>query len=456
MLETPGGQSKVRLSRPEGDPHLPYGPRYPTYGMSLLVFANVLNALDRQIVNVLAERIKQDLQLADWQIGAIGGLAFALFYTVFGIVIGRQAERRDRRLIISISLATWSAFTALCGLAQNFVQLLLLRVGVAIGEAGCTPASHSLISDYVPKERRVSALGIFSAGAPLGFLAGMALGGLVADGFGWRAAFVAAGLPGLLLSLLLPTTLREPRNLRAAAPTPASSLRATLSYLAGKRTFRVLVVTGSLIAFIGYGQGLFIVSFFLRCHGDELVGLTSEFNAAFGFKLQPLGFLGIALGLIAGITGAIGASLGGLLADCLGRRDPRSSMIIPGVTSFLLVPIFIAVLSTSSIKVALSMMVACGALSTVFAGPLFGAFQSIVPRHMRATTAAILLFSMNLVGLGLGPLTVGALSDWINIGLGYGPAEGVRWSLTVVTLVGLVPAALFATARHSLGKDEVS
>ena len=193
----------------------PYSPAYTRYAMFLLLGIYIVNFLDRAVVNILAEPIKNDLGLADWQLGLMSGLAFAIFYTVLGIPIARMAERKNRPIIIGTAVALWSGFTALSGTANSFIQLVIFRIGVGVGEAGCTPPAHSLIADYVPKEKRASALAFYSMGTPLGGLLGLVMGGLVADAYGWRAAFLVAGAPGVLFALLCWFTLKEPRKLMA-------------------------------------------------------------------------------------------------------------------------------------------------------------------------------------------------------------------------------------------------
>src|SRR5213078_5045417 len=185
---------------------------YRSYALSLLMLIYVVNFVDRQVVSILAEPIKRDLHLADWQLGLMTGLAFAVLYTVLGLPIARVAERGDRPWIIAASVAVWSAFTAVSGMAQTFAQLVLARIGVGVGEAGCTPPALSLIADTVPREQRASAVSIYMLGAPVGSLLGLALGGLIADAFGWRMAFVLVGLPGLVLAATAALTLREPRR----------------------------------------------------------------------------------------------------------------------------------------------------------------------------------------------------------------------------------------------------
>jgi len=211
--------------------------RFPRYAVTLLVIVYVLHNLDRQIINILAEPIKHDLNLQDWQIGLMSGLSFAVFYATIGIPIARIAEHGNRSRIVALCIITWSSFTLLCGLAQNFVQLILARFGVAIGESGCTPAAHSLISDIVPSEKRASALGIYSMGGPIGGLIGMAMGGLVVDAWGWRAGFIIAAIPGIIIGVIVALTLKEPRiamrKLIAAAP-PRQTFKEAMVELKGK------------------------------------------------------------------------------------------------------------------------------------------------------------------------------------------------------------------------------
>ena len=304
----------------------PFTRAYTRYAMGLLLAIYIVNFLDRQVVNILAEPIKNDLGLADWELGLMSGLAFAVFYTFLGIPIARLAERRHRPIIIGASVVAWSGFTALCGAAQNFTQLVACRIGVGVGEAGCTPPAHSLIVDYVPKEKRASALAFYSMGTPLGGLVGMIMGGLVADAYGWRAAFLVAGAPGILFALLVLTTLEEPRRLmgRHAAQVKAAttSFGETLKGLTHKPTFWFIAFAAAIKAFIGYGHAPFTASFFMRNHFDEIAGLARQAGSVFGFDMGPVGFLGLALGLIVGVGGATGSWLGGWLADKFGSQGP--------------------------------------------------------------------------------------------------------------------------------------
>jgi len=427
---------------------------YRRYAMGLLLLIYVMNFVDRQVVNILAEPIKNELGLLDWQLGAMSGLAFALFYTVLGLPIARLAERGHRPYIIAVALAVWSGFTALCGLAQNFVQLVLARIGVGVGEAGCTPPAHSLITDYAPKERRASALAFYSMGTPLGSLLGMAVGGIVADAYGWRMAFLVCGVPGLILAIVAALTLIEPRvratmaeiKTRAAAQKRAP-FRDALQTLMTKRTFWLVAFAAAIKAFIGYGHAPFTASFFYRNHTAEIAELASRFG------LQSGGFLGLSLGLVAGIGGAFGAFMGGVIADKYGGRDYRAYVSVPAIASLVTIPIYIFAVTLPFASFAILTLTLNAILGTLWYGPVYATAQSIVPPHMRATASAVMLFVINLVGLGLGPLAVGAMSDVFAIHMEMGEAEGVRWALIVSALSGVAAFALFWLARKTIREE---
>ncbi|MFP5449508.1 MAG: spinster family MFS transporter [Alphaproteobacteria bacterium] len=430
-----------------------------TYALSLLLGIYTINFLDRQVVNILAEPIKQDLGLADWQLGLMSGLAFALFYTVLGIPIARLAERGNRPLIIGSAVAVWSGFTALCGVAQNFIQLILFRIGVGVGEAGCTPPAHSLISDYVPKEQRSTALAFYSMGTPIGGLLGLIFGGLIADAYGWRTAFFVAGVPGILFAILAIFTLPEPRKELARRTNKIQASSATfpetMKFLKGRKTFWYISFAAAIKAFIGYGHAPFTASFFLRNYPDQVQSLASTVGATVGYNLQSIGFLGLALGLMSGTAGALGSWLGGFIADKFAARDLRAQMVAPALASLITIPIYIAAVTIGSVPLALLLLTVNGLLGTIWYGPVYGTAQSIVPPHMRATTSAILLFIINLIGLGLGPLAVGLISDYFAVGMNMGSAEGIRWALIVSSSFGLIAFYCFWRATQTIREDHV-
>ncbi len=280
---------------------------YANYVLGVLVLVYVMNFVDRQLISILIEPIKAEFGASDAEMGILTGFAFAIFYTIAGIPVARLADLWLRRSVIAIGLAVWSAMTALTGLSRSFTELTLARIGVGIGEAGGTPPSHALLSDYFPPERRATALGIFSLGVPLGTLVGYSLGGWIGEHFGWRAAFVWIGLPGLALALLVRLTVREPRRGGYEATRRAGGSATTgevLRHLRALQTFRWLVPAVSLASFSGYGFAIWKPVFLMRVH---------DFSMAEA---------GLWIGLLSGATGFLSTLLGGFVADWLARRDP--------------------------------------------------------------------------------------------------------------------------------------
>jgi predicted MFS family arabinose efflux permease len=445
----------MTVSAPEATvvPPMP-GRLYRSYALGLLMLIYVVNFVDRQVVSILAEPIKRDLHLADWQLGLMTGLAFAVLYTVLGLPIARVAERGDRPLIISTAVAVWSAFTALSGMAQTFTHLVLARIGVGVGEAGCTPPALSLIADTAPKEQRASAVSIYMLGAPVGSILGLALGGLIADAFGWRMAFVLVGLPGLALAAIAALTLREPRRglsraASAAAAETAPSFRDALGELRRSRTYWRVVGGVTIKSFASYGALAFTGSFFFRNFPAEL----AEMSAMFGLK--SAGFLGLALGVTSGVMAMIGTLLGGRLADHFARKDARAYAVIPAVGAIAGLPFSLAALNSDSLLLAFAFLLAPGLLGSMWLGPAYGVVQSLVRPQTRATATAVLLFVANLVGLGLGPLAVGILSDVLS-GRGHSEADAIKWSLMSFAILAVPCAWLFWSARKTMREEIVS
>lgn len=411
------------------------------YTLGFLFVVNLVNLLDRQIVNILAEPIKQELRLADWQIGVMSGLAFAIFYTFLGIPLARRADspRVHRGKLISVCLAVWSGMTALCGVAGNFAQLLAARVGVAIGEAGCSPTAHSLISHIVPANQRAAALAIYSMGIPAGKLLGLLIGGVVAQALGWRHAFLVVGIPGVLLAILSWFTLPDPRT-QSVTETPTTPLREVARLLKPLDTFWFASLGGAFVAFLSYGQSAFLGSFLIRVHG-----LT-------------VGEAGTALGLAMGIGGTLGSWIGGWAADRGARTDARAYMLVPAGGALAGAALFAAMPLVDSVPMAIGLLAIGTGLTSTWYGPLFATVQSIVPREHRATAAAVHLFIINLIGIGLGPLTFGLLSDGFNRGFeiagfeigGRGSAEGVRYALVAGSSAGVIAALFLLIASRTI------
>jgi MFS family permease len=423
------------------------------YAIGLLMVINILNNIDRQIVNILAEPIRRDLGLQDWQIGMMTGLSFALLYATLGVPISRLSERGSRPLIIGVSVAVWSGFTALCGVTQTFLQLLLARIGVGVGEAGCAPASLSLISDTVPREKRASAMGFYSMGAPVGALLGMAIGGLVADMGGWRVAFYVAAAPGLLIAALALLTLKDRRSafkpaLQAIDPTP--NFFAASRELFGCKTYVFFLIGGVLQALLGYGTLSFLGSFFFRNHGEAIAQTAATLG------LHSAGLLGLSLGLIAGVGGTLGSYLGGKFADGYLKSNPKGLATQQAVLNLIAVPLYVIAILVGSTPLALGLLFFHSLCNAMTYAPFFTVLQSVVRPRTRATAAALFLLMSNLFGLGLGPLLVGSLSDYLATGAGLGAAQGLRWALVAAALVGLVVAAMYWRAREHIVRDLVS
>lgn len=439
----------VPVTGPDDAAHpLPSGRR--AYFLALLTLVYALAFLDRQIINILAEPIKHDLHLADWQMGAMTGFAFALLYTVLGLPAARLSERGSRSGIIGVALILWSGFTAASGYAQNFAQLLLARIGVGIGEAGCVPPAHSLITDITPREKRAGALAIFSMGLPIGTLLGMALGGVVAELHGWRVAFLLVGLPGVFLAILLLLTARDPRVVemrdRMRPKADILPLAQTIRLLWATKSFRWLALGAALIAFTGYGHQTFFGSFYLRNHGAGLDGLA----AVIGFDGR-IATLGIVLGLILGVSATVGTGWGGKLGDRFAKAGPRGYLVVPIWATAASVPFLIATFLVPSIGWSLLFLAVPSFLKAMWYGPVFACVQSVVPPRSRATAVAVFLFVVNAIGIGLGPVVAGAVSDILS--QSFGEAEGLRLSLVFLSLSVLAAVACFLAARRTIEQD---
>ena len=412
--------------------------------VTLLTVGFALNLLDRQIINILAEPIKRDLQLADWQLGTLSGLSFALLYSVAALPIARFADRSNRVRVIGVAIIAWSFFTAACGMAATFVQLLLLRIGVGIGEAGGAPPSQSLIADSYPPEKRSGALAVFALGAPLGASSGLIFGGLLAGVIGWRWTLVCAGLPGLIVGVLVLLTLRDPRRLSPAASN-MPTLRRALTMLIGRRAFLLMALGCALLSFVNYGAMAFAGSFYLRIHADELTLLGLRFG------LPPLGVIGVGLGLLGASGGALGALVGGRLGDRLGTADVRALALIPAIGSVLCAASYAVMSTLSSAAASLVTFAVASFFSNLWYGPGTLGMQRLAGAQSKATALAVALFLNSAIGLSFGPLLMGAVSDLFAPSLGQG--EGLRIGILTGLSAGLVSGLLYWLASRSIADD---
>ena len=414
-----------------------FSPAARQYALGVLVVVYTFNFIDRQILSILLEPIKAELGLSDSALGLLTGFAFALFYATLGIPIARYADKGNRRNLIALALAIWSAMTALSGVAQNFWQLLAARIGVGVGEAGCSPPAHSMISDYFPAEKRATALGIYSLGIPVGILFGFLAGGWLNEFFGWRVAFFVVGVPGLLLAVLVRLSLREPTRGMAEGRKDSAdqpSIKETFRFLWSKRSFRHLAFGGALTAFVGYGVVTWVPSFLIRSHGME----TGE--------------VGTYLGLILGIPGGIGIALGGWMADRYGSKDTRWYLWVVSVALLAGMPFTFGVyLSDSAMWALLALMVPV-MVGNFYQATTFSQTQGLVTLRMRSVAAAVLLFILNIIGLGAGPQAVGILSDALAPSYGN---ESLRYSLLIFSFVNVWSAYHYYVAGKYLQDDLV-
>jgi predicted MFS family arabinose efflux permease len=398
---------------------------YRNYVLVMLTIVYVFNFVDRQVLVILQESIKKELHLSDSQLGMLSGFTFAIFYVTLGIPIARLADKTNRRNIIAGSLTLWSIMTALSGRAQNFIQLLLARIGVGVGEAGGSPPAHAMISDYFPPGKRSTALSVYSAGIYFGVLTGFVLGGYLNQHLGWRIAFFVVGLPGIIVSLLFYTTVKEPR--RGATDT-SDNLKKSHSFgevvkaLYSTNTFVLLALASALNVFCIYGLLNWAPSFLQRLHGMK----SSETGAS--------------LGLIYGIGGAIGSFTGGLLTDSLGRMDKRWYLKVPAYAILAAIPCAAGAIFFKNNSLSLACLGLCGSLQSMYLGPSIAVAHSLVPAPMRALTSAIFFLVINLVGLGFGPLVVGMISDLLTPSLGV---ESLRWALSIIMFISLASTVLF-------------
>jgi predicted MFS family arabinose efflux permease len=373
-------------------------PSYRRWAVFVLLLVAIFNFADRAILAVLAQPIKEDLHLTDTDLGVLQGIAFAILYSVLGIPLGMLAERASRTRLLAACVAVWSCMTVACGFAGSFASLMLGRVGVGIGEAGAQPITNSLISDFFKRDSRGSALAITLLGAPLGFLLGQSVGGLVASEWGWRAAFYVLGIPGVLVALLIVLTLREPpRGLSdggAAVRTgPAPSLREIIACLWSKRTFRHLLFAYVVASFTLNAIATFVLPFYLR-----------------GFGV-PLATIAILFGIVSFFSNGLGMLVGGFGIDRLSRRDPRWALWGPAIALVLCVPVYFGAFAGSALYTSLAFVFLGNfALASTMA-PTMATMQNLVGPRMRATTSAINLFVIGIFGAGLGPTTTGVLSD---------------------------------------------
>jgi len=411
------------------------GYRYLVLGLLTVVY--VFNFIDRQVINVLAAYIIEDLQLSDGQFGMLSGLAFAFIYTTLGIPIARWADLGNRRNIIALAVTVWSTMTVLCGAAQSFIQLFMARFGVGVGEAGGSPPAHSIVSDIFPVEQRATALSIYSLGVYGGILVSTVGGAYLVQMFDWRTAFVVVGLPGLLLAVLVRLIIKEPprgmaESRRDAAP---PGFLQVLGFLWQRKSFRHLSFACALHAFVTYGMGNFMPLFLGRVHG------------------MPIIDIGWYYGLVAGIGGLAGTYFGGWMSDRMTKRtgDKTWYVWIPFISTVIAIPFAL----NSLLLMPNGYIAVYSYLLPVFCGgwylaPCLASTQFLVGLRMRAMGTAVLLFMLNLIGLGLGPMITGFVSDALEPSFGV---DALRYAMAITVMVNIWCAAHYYWATRTIRQD---
>lgn len=413
--------SKVRISS-------------PNVVLIFLLLAYILNFLDRQILGILLEPIKAEFKFTDSELGVLTGPAFALVYSLVGLPLALLADRTSRSGVITAALASWSAFTALCGTAAGFWQLFLFRLGVGLGEAGGVAPSYALIADYFPPSRRARALAIFSLGVPVGLGSGAILGSWIAHNFSWRTAFVAMGVAGLILAPIFKYVVRDPPRAKGAPPPTFADLGAAFPVIARKRSFWLMAFAASLSSLCGYGLATWVASILIR---------------SFGLSLMEAGQF---LGTLLLIGGTIGVFMGGWLADRLGHRDRRWYTWLPAIAWLITAPLYAAGLMTENLVFVWLLLLIPNALNILWLGPVTAAVQQLVEAPKRATASGAFLLINNLIGLGVGPLLIGTISDLFRETYGD---DSLRIAALVVLVFYLVAAFLMYLASRSIERDWV-
>ncbi|MDX3909569.1 MAG: MFS transporter [Sphingobium sp.] len=405
--------------------------------ISFLFIVGVLNYIDRTIISVLQVPIKTELGLSDTQLGLLTGLAFAALYVVSAIPISRIADRSSRKMVIVASMAVWSIMTALTAAASSFVLLLVCRMGVAIGESGSVPATHSTLADLYPPKKRARAIATWALCLPFGMIVGYLAAGRMADALGWRMTFMVIGGIGVALAPIAMLCMKEPSRGRFdahAGTAVRGDLKSALLTLWRIRTYRYLVAGGAVHAFVQYSLMLWNAPFYARVHGESLTEVS------------------LYLALLNGAGGGVGIYVGGWLADRLGRRDMKWQLLVPALAILIMMPLAMLQYFVASPLMSVAIGFLPSALLVFYLAPIVAVPMLVVGPHMRAFASAVMTVIFNVVGLGLGPLVTGIISDAFITHFGMAD-DSLRYALIVVLLPALLASFLFWKAAGSLSGD---
>ena len=428
---------------PDTSGHIESKPAYKTtylyYVLGALFLGYVFNSIDRGVLNVLVESIKNEFHASDTAMGLLGGMTFATFYAVMGIPIAALADRTNRVNVLSLSICLWSVMTALSGAATQFIHLLLARIGTAVGEAGGTPPSHSIISDYFPISKRATAISLYMLGVPVGQSIGLFCGGWLNQLFSWRIAFIAVGLPGVLVAILIKLTVKEPPRgysdvvASSKSNKAAPSIFETAKYLWKLKSFRNLCLANGLHSFVWYGGTIFNAAYLIRSHGMQS------------------GEAGTILSTVA-LVATIGTFAGGFLADKLSVRynNKHWYLLLPAIVTIGMLPFQFGSYLGSTMYIVVPSFYGMMILASIFFGPTYAMAQALAPKQMRARATSIVLFMQTLIGLGLGPLAVGRISDMLEASKGQ---YSLAWGLVIVGMVNIWASWHFFRGAKTLEQD---
>ncbi len=402
------------------------------YVLAILTLVYALNFLDRTIFNVLIEPIKKEFALSDTTMGLLAGFGFVLFYSLLGIPIARIADRVNRRNIVALAFAFWSAMTFLCGLASSVTTLALARIGVGIGESAGTPASQALLADLFDKNERPRALGIYAIGTYLGVFLGYFIGGWVNQHYGWRTAFFSAGLPGLALAALLWLTIAEPKRGAMAETFAPEPIGPTLRFLMTQPSFVIVLIGFCLTSYTNYATAAWIPPFLARVHHLS----SAE--------------IGTYAGTFKGLCGIAGTLAGGLVVGQISRHDDRWKLWAPAIMSGLAGAVFALCMLTPNFVIMIAALATTSFLVGFHLGPIFAIAQTVARPSMRALASALVLLTATCFGQGVGPLAVGMINDALKGAFG---ADAVRYSLLSAAATTTLGALLFVWAARFIRGD---
>lgn len=404
--------------------------------LTLLMLAYTLSMCDRMILSILFPDIKAEFGLSDTQLGLLGGISFALFYATMGLPIAKLSDQYSRKRIIITSLVVFSLMTAFSGMAAGFISLLIFRIGVGIGEAGVNPASHSIIADYFPPQRRAFAMAILMLGGSFGMMFGFVGGGVIAEAYGWRIALVSVGLPGVLLALVMARVLKEPARgtYETETPLPPPPILTTAAAMWANPAMRHLIAGSIVAGLVGYGFTQWLPTFFIRGHG------LSQSQT------------GMLMAGVFGISGAIGALVSGKVFDRLSHGGFDRGIKMLAIVPFFTIPLFVMGVFADDLMTTILFFLIPGFAANYSIGPTIAMIQTLSPVHMRAVASAVKMLFLNLIGLGLGPLLLGMLSDMLAPHYGE---DSLSIALAYFSLVGFWGSMHLWLCGRALAKQKI-